>query len=242
MAGASIWEKALRFASGANNGRDADFVPGLANETIWLTVRINKEVGRSRAPRRPARASTKESRPMDLKKIASDLASVLLVGLFIVAADPSPLLAEDAAAARTVAFLGVQLQNDNEGLETTTDAERARMKEIERLFESKLDGSGRFKFVPVPPETMKEIAAGQNIGDCHGCEVEYGRKLHADLIAWIKVQKVSNLILNMNVYMADVVSEKMTFVHSVDIRGNTDESWTRSLNYLLDNYFLKSGS
>ena len=22
----------------------------------------------------------------------------------------------------------------------------------------------------------------------------------------------------------------------------TDESWTRSLNYLLDNYFLKSGS
>ena len=48
--------------------------------------------------------------------------------------------------------------------------------------------------------------------------------------------------MNMNVYMADVVSEKMTFVHSVDIRGNTDESWTRSLNYLLDNYFLKSGS
>ena len=42
------------------------------------------------------------------------------------------------AATRTVAFLGVQLQNDNEGLEPTTDAERARMKEIERLFESKL--------------------------------------------------------------------------------------------------------
>ena len=79
-------------------------------------------------------------------------------------------------------------------------------------------------FVPVPPETMREIAAGQNIGDCHGCEVEYGRKLHADLIARIKVQKVSNLILNMNVYMADVASQKMTFVHSVDIRGNTDES------------------
>jgi Protein of unknown function (DUF2380) len=143
----------------------------------------------------PARASTKESRPMDLKKIASDLASVLLFGLFIVAADPSPLLAEDAAAARTVAFLGVQLQNDNEGLEPTTDAERARMKEIEELFESKLDGSGRFKFVPVPPETMKEIAAGQNIGDCHGCEVEYGRKLHADLIAWIKVQNTLKRLL-----------------------------------------------
>jgi Protein of unknown function (DUF2380) len=42
--------------------------------------------------------------------------------------------------------------------------------------------------------------------------------------------------------MADVASEKMTFVHSVDIRGNTDDSWRRSLNYLLENYFLKYGS
>ena len=41
--------------------------------------------------------------------------------------------------------------------------------------------------------------------------------------------KVSNLILNMNVYLADVASQKMAFVHSVDIRGNTDESWMRSL-------------
>jgi hypothetical protein len=96
---------------------------------------------------------------MFVKKIAS----VLLVGLCILAAYRSPLLAEDPAAARTVAFLGVQLQNDNEGLEPTTDAERARMKEIERLFESKLQGSGRFKFVPVPPEMIKDIAAGRGL-------------------------------------------------------------------------------
>ncbi len=180
---------------------------------------------------------------MALKKIASFLPSVLLGALLCLGADCSSLLAEGTATnARTVGFLGVQLQNDNEGLEPTTDAERVRMKKIERLFESRLEGSGRFKFVPVPAEMQKEIEAGQNIGDCHGCEVEYGHKLHVDLIAWIKVQKVSNLILNMNVYMADVAAAKMTFVHSVDIRGNTDESWTRSLTYLIDNYFLKPGS
>ena len=50
------------------------------------------------------------------------------------------------------------------------------------------------------------------------------------------------MILNLNVYMANVSSKKMTFVHSVDIRGNTDESWTRSLKYLLDNYLLAGGS
>ena len=58
--------------------------------------------------------------------------------------------------------------------------------------------------------------------------------VHVFLIAGVSaISAVSNLIFNMNVYMADVASQKMTFVHSVDIRGNTDESWTRSLNYLV---------
>ena len=177
---------------------------------------------------------------MALKQIASRLAAIVTVGILMVGAGRDLIFADQAAAkVHTVAFLGVQLQNDNEALEPTTDAERARMKKVEDLFKSKLEGSGRFKFVTVPPEMLKEISAGQNIGECHGCEVEYGRRLHADLVAWIKIQKVSNLILNMNVYMADVSTKKMTFVHSVDIRGNTDESWTRSLTYLVDNYLLK---
>ena len=53
-------------------------------------------------------------------------------------------------------------------------------------------------------------------------------------MAWITVQKVSNLILNMNLYLADPATEKLTFLKSVDIRGNTDKSWSRSLRYLLD--------
>ena len=38
--------------------------------------------------------------------------------------------------------------------------------------------------------------------------------------------------------MADVVTKKMTFVHSVDIRGNTDESWMRGMTYMVKNYVL----
>jgi hypothetical protein len=30
----------------------------------------------------------------------------------------------------------------------------------------------------------------------------------------------------------------MTYIKSVDIRGNTDESRSRSMKYLLDNYLL----
>jgi hypothetical protein len=46
----------------------------------------------------------------------------------------------------------------------------------------------------------------------------------------------------MNVYVADVANKKMTFERSVDIRGNTDETWARSLNYLVKNYLLPKQS
>ena len=59
-----------------------------------------------------------------------------------------------------------------------------------------------------------------------------------DEVAWINIQKVSNLILDVNLYIADVHAKKMTFVHSVDIRGNTDESWMRSMDYLIETPLL----
>jgi hypothetical protein len=53
------------------------------------------------------------------------------------------------------------------------------------------------------------------------------------------VQKVSNLILNVNLYMEDVQTGGLEFAHSVDIRGNTDESWRHGLNYMIRNYVLE---
>jgi hypothetical protein len=146
------------------------------------------------------------------------------------------------AAPLRLAFLGVRMQNDNEGLEPTTDAERNRIKVIGEQFAARLAASGEYKLVPLTDDIKSEIARGQAVGHCGGCEADYGKKLKADRVAWIMVQKVSNLILNMNVYMADPQTDKYTFIKSVDIRGNTDESWSRSLKYLLDNYFFEQKS
>lgn len=167
---------------------------------------------------------------------ASAWTAGLLLSLLVIAGAVS----EQARAAdtRSVAFLGVHLQNDNETLEPTSDAERARMTKVEELFKSRLEASGRFTFATVRPDVRAKIAAGQMIGDCGGCEIDYGKLLGSEVIAWINIQKVSNLILNMNVYMADVATQKMIFMHSVDIRGNTDESWTKSISYLVKNYLL----
>lgn len=161
---------------------------------------------------------------------------LLALAMTISASAVAPALAEGKPP--HLSFLGVRLQNDNEGLEPTTDAERHRMELIGEQFTSSVSGSGAYALVPLTPAVQAEIASSQPIGQCGGCEATFGKKLGADRVAWITVQKVSNLILNMNVYVADVSTDKLTFLKSVDLRGNTDESWSRSMKYLLDNYFL----
>jgi hypothetical protein len=135
-----------------------------------------------------------------------------------------------------VAFLGFQLINTS--LEPTTPAEVQRIRMLEDLFQQKLGASGRFKIVPIPPDLRQEIAAGPEISNCNGCQRDLALKAGADWAAWGTVQKVSNLILNINVYMEDARTGKTQFVKSVDIRGNSDESWRRGLDYLLRHYLF----
>jgi hypothetical protein len=144
--------------------------------------------------------------------------------------------ADDNVSPR-IAFFGFHLINTS--LEQTTAAEDRRIRELDDLFQDKLSASGRFKLVAIPPDIQKEIAAGPEIGNCNGCERDFAKRIDADRAAWGSVQKVSNLILNINVYMTDVQTGKPAFTRSVDIRGNTDESWRRGLDYLLRHYLLE---
>jgi len=49
------------------------------------------------------------------------------------------------------------------------------------------------------------------------------------------VQKVSNLILNLNIYLRDAKDDRLLQSMSADFRGNTGESWSRALSYLIRN-------
>jgi hypothetical protein len=49
------------------------------------------------------------------------------------------------------------------------------------------------------------------------------------------VHKVSELILSINVYVHEAVTSKPVTSASVDLRGNTDESWRRGIDYLYKN-------
>jgi len=71
--------------------------------------------------------------------------------------------------------------------------------------------------------------------NCRGCEVSLARKAGAAISVTGWVQKVSNLILNITVVARDVTTGMVISAGSVDVRGNTDESWSRGLSYLLRN-------
>jgi len=76
--------------------------------------------------------------------------------------------------------------------------------------------------------------ARQDLRNCNGCEFDIGRSLGADVIILGWVQKISNLILNVNIEVKDVASGKTLYTKSVDLRGNTDNSWLRGIHYMVD--------
>jgi Protein of unknown function (DUF2380) len=136
-----------------------------------------------------------------------------------------------------VAFLGFEFINTS--LEATAQVEFERIRVLDDVMRQKLRASSSFEIVDIPPDRIKEIASGPTISNCNGCQRKFAQIVGANWAAWGTVQKVSNLILNINVYMEDAESGKMKFARSVDIRGNTDESWRRGLDYLLRNYLLR---
>ena len=82
-------------------------------------------------------------------------------------------------------------------------------------------------------QLIRTEAARQSLLGCNGCEVDIARKAGADriLLAW--VQKVSNLILNINIEVRDAETGKVVLAKSVDLRGNTDKSWQRGIDLMV---------
>jgi hypothetical protein len=89
---------------------------------------------------------------------------------------------------------------------------------------------------PAPAaQLIERLKASYELRACNGCEVDIGKALGAERIALCWVQKVSNLILNINMEVRSVATGETVYAKSVDIRGNTDETWLRGTRRLVDN-------
>lgn len=144
------------------------------------------------------------------------------------------LSATVAQASERFALLPFELINTSP-VPTRPD-ETARLAGLNGIAAERLEAAG-FEMVD-PAPIASELAGISSLRGCNGCELRLGRELGADYVAVGWVQKVSNLILNINLEVRAVASGRLVSVGSVDIRGNTDESWRRGVLYLLDHRIL----
>ena len=79
------------------------------------------------------------------------------------------------------------------------------------------------------------LKTSHDLRACNGCELDIAKALGAERVALCWVQKVSNLILNINIEVRNAADGATLYAKSVDIRGNTDESWLRGVRRLVDN-------
>jgi hypothetical protein len=99
----------------------------------------------------------------------------LLTAVLVLAS--SSVSARDEAPPRVV-FFGFQLINTSPQPTTLEEIQRIRM--LNDMFQQKLDSSGRFKMVSIPPELRDKIAAAAEISNCNGCERDFALEAGAD--------------------------------------------------------------
>lgn len=117
-----------------------------------------------------------------------------------------------------------------------TPADEARLPKLSDELRKLLAASGRYTIVPT--DSVRAEAAKNDLRACGDCAVDFAKKLGADVAITGQIQKVSNLILNINVYIKDVNDNKPERGYSVDIRGDTDESFDRGVKYIVKHNIL----
>lgn len=134
---------------------------------------------------------------------------------------------------KTAAFFGVHLiDTSTEGeINGVRPDETARTALVENYAATVLEEHG-LTLVDLGP-VSEALGRVVNPADCNGCAIGMARDLGADYAVVSEVQKVSNLILAMNLYIFDAATGAQLRGQAVDIRGNTDDSWLRGMRYIL---------
>lgn len=149
------------------------------------------------------------------------------------------LAAPASAEPKTAAVFPFEFINSGEMMPggATDNAETSRLNLIGAILSQSLVGSGRYRTVELAG-AAPAIAKSPPLRDCQRCADEIARTAGAQFAVVGYVQKVSNLILNINIRVSDTATGQVITAASADIRGNTDESWRRGIEWLVKNRLL----
>jgi hypothetical protein len=165
-----------------------------------------------------------------IRPVAIVLQALALAALSLVVATTSA-----QAGARAAVFEFDLIDDSQEGEADGVRADQTkRLVMISEELVKAIKADGRYEPVDLTP-IAADIERLRPIYKCNQCEDDLARKVNADFLFIGTVQKVSNLILNLNLYVRDVKAGKIIQVMSSDIRSNTDESWLRGVRYVIKN-------
>jgi hypothetical protein len=166
---------------------------------------------------------------------AALLAAALLGSALPVSAETG---ASQTAPTKVVVFPFELVDTSQEGEIGGARADQeARLVRLTEDLAAQLAASGRYEIVALTP-VEAEYARLAPMRGCNGCDIDLAKAVGATQGMVGIVQKVSNLILDVAIYVRDVETGRVVQVAKTSIRGNTDESWQRGLRFLVDKRIL----
>ena len=139
------------------------------------------------------------------------------------------------ATLRSLVVLDFELVDDQNN-PLTKAAQVVRLRNATAQLQRELEEQGLYRVVdPAPSQALQAKLREQQefLYRCDDCAAQVGKLMAVDLVMVTWVQKVSELILNVNVQILDVKTEQVVFTKSVDMRGNDDVSWMRAVRFLV---------
>ena len=158
--------------------------------------------------------------------------AIICVGLSLLVALPAHA-ESPSVAVFDFELIDTSLQGEIDGQRKD---EQDRLAHAAAQLRQALQESGQFRVLDIAP--VASAAHNSNLQSCGGCDVLLAQQIGADLAITGVVQKVSNLILNMNIFLRDARTGQPVALMSADMRGNTDESWSRTTGWLIRNRML----
>jgi hypothetical protein len=152
---------------------------------------------------------------------------IVTFGLILIATQPA--LAESLP--KSIVVMDFDLQDDTAIQGGPVDAEAQEKRLILAELKKQLTEKNLYRVID-NANIAADIAKAQEktaLSECNGCEVDIAKKAGAERVMACWVDKVSNLIINVNVGVKDVKTSQILYVRSADLRGNTDDSWLRAV-------------
>jgi len=152
--------------------------------------------------------------------------------------------AEAVQAPAPLAVIGFELV-DEQPDPARDEAMKRRLSAIHGQLAHALSTHGLYKVVDTgPAQSLIDTARERNafLYRCNGCLSEIGLRLGTRLVLVGWVQRVSELILNINVSVRDAATDTEVLAKSVDLRGNNDQSFERGINFMVRDWVERRAS